>query len=243
MVHPDSSAVRRYPGGGRELARALSLGVALCNTASAYSPKEVLAVGGFRELKAWLDHDLWVRLIERGKPVANVDDVIAVHRVYPDSHFKRRHRSELHLSLALTRHLAERAPMLGQPGWLPWLRLPYRFTPMTLRHRLTPGSRPLPAETDRALRRYAHAEFLVIDDFAVLAMDPAQAKLAFQVISERYEYRRSTCITTNRPFKDWPKVFPDPLNAQVIAERLTERAEHFVLDKGFRPPARAKQRT
>lgn len=89
---------------------------------------------------------------------------------------------------------------------------------------------------DRALRRYVRAELLVIDDFAVLAMDPAQAKLAFQVISERYDYRRSTAITTNRPFKDWPKVFPDPLNAQVIAERLTERAEHFVLEKGFRTP-------
>jgi hypothetical protein len=34
------------------------------------------------------------------------------------------------------------------------------------------------------------------------------------------------------------KVFPDALNAQVIAERLTERSEHFVLDgKGFRNPA------
>jgi len=89
---------------------------------------------------------------------------------------------------------------------------------------------------DRTLRRYCHADFLVVDDFAVLAMDPTQANLAFQVISERYEYRRSTCITTNRLFKDWPKVFPDALNAQVIAERLTERAEHFVFDgKGYRP--------
>ena len=87
---------------------------------------------------------------------------------------------------------------------------------------------------DRALRRYVRADLLVIDDFAVLAMDSTQAKLAFQVISERYDYRRSTCITTNRPFKDWPKVFPDALNAQVIAERLTERAECFVLEKGFR---------
>jgi DNA replication protein DnaC len=42
-------------------------------------------------------------------------------------------------------------------------------------------------------------------------------------------------MTTNRPFKDWPKVFPDALNAQVIAERLTERAEVFVMDgKGYR---------
>ena len=94
-------------------------------------------------------------------------------------------------------------------------------------------------QLERTLRRYVRADFLVIDDFAVLAMDPAQAKLAFQVISERYDYRRSTCITTNRPFKDWPKVFPDALNAQIIAERLTERAEHFVFDgKGYRPVKR-----
>jgi len=91
-------------------------------------------------------------------------------------------------------------------------------------------------QLERALRRYVRADFLVVDDFAVLAMDPTQAKLAFQVISDRYDYRRSTCITTNRPFKDWTKVFPDALNAQVIAERLTERAEHFVFDgKGYRP--------
>lgn len=89
---------------------------------------------------------------------------------------------------------------------------------------------------DKAIRRYVRAELLVIDDFAVLAMDPTQAKLAFQVVSERYEYRRSTAITTNRAFKDWPKVFPDALNAEVIAKRLTERCEHFVLDgKPYRP--------
>jgi DNA replication protein DnaC len=91
---------------------------------------------------------------------------------------------------------------------------------------------------ERVLRKYVRAELLAIDDFAVLEMDGAQAKLAFQVISERYEHRRSTLITTNRPFKDWTKVFPDALNAQVIAERLTERSERFVMDgKGFRPHA------
>lgn len=89
---------------------------------------------------------------------------------------------------------------------------------------------------EKVLRRYVRADLLVIDDFAVLAMDAAQAKLAFQVISERYDYRRSTAITTNRLFKDWPQVFPDQLNAQVIAERLTERAEHFLLEKSYRTP-------
>lgn len=82
---------------------------------------------------------------------------------------------------------------------------------------------------ERALRKYERAELLVIDDFAVLEMDAAQAKLAFQVISERYEHHRSTAITTNRPFKEWTKVFPDALNAQIVAERLTDRAEVFDL--------------
>jgi DNA replication protein DnaC len=91
---------------------------------------------------------------------------------------------------------------------------------------------------ERALRAYVRTDLLAIDDFAVLEMDGAQAKLAFQVISERYNHRRSTLITTNRPFKTWPKVFPDALNAQVIAERLTERSERFVMDgKGYRPQA------
>lgn len=88
---------------------------------------------------------------------------------------------------------------------------------------------------ERVLRKYVSADLLAIDDFACLEMDATQANLAFQVISERYDYRRSTAITTNRPFKEWPKVFPDALNAQVIAERLTERCETFVLNgKGFR---------
>ena len=88
---------------------------------------------------------------------------------------------------------------------------------------------------ERIMRKYVKADLLAIDDFACLEMDAAQANLAFQVISERYDYRRCTAITTNRPFKEWPKVFPDPLNAQVIAERLTERCEHFVLNgKGYR---------
>jgi DNA replication protein DnaC len=121
--------------------------------------------------------------------------------------------------------------------------LAYRACQATRRVLFTSATRMLNAlqgaelhgQLERTLRPYGRADLLVIDDFAVLAMDPAQSRLAFQVISERYEHHRSTCITTNRPFKEWPKVFNDALNAQIIAERLTERAEHFVLDgKSYR---------
>ena len=92
----------------------------------------------------------------------------------------------------------------------------------------------LHGNVERQLRKYTRPALLVVDDFAVLEMDAAQARLAFQVISDRHERKRSTCITTNRPFKDWTKVFPDPLNAQIIAERLTQFAEVFLLEKTFR---------
>jgi DNA replication protein DnaC len=51
----------------------------------------------------------------------------------------------------------------------------------------------------------------MIDYFAVLSMDTARARLAFQVISEGYDHRRSTAMTTKRLFKDWTNVFTDPL--------------------------------
>jgi DNA replication protein DnaC len=98
------------------------------------------------------------------------------------------------------------------------------------------GGAEMHGQIERVLRKYTSPALLVVDDFAVLEMDTVQAKHAFQVFSDRYERRRSTCITTNRPFKDWPKVFPDPLNAQIIAERLTERAEVFLLEKSYRHP-------
>ena len=64
----------------------------------------------------------------------------------------------------------------------------------------------LHGDITKVLRKYERAESLVIDDFAALSMDFSHVRLAFQVISERYEHRRSIAISTNRPFKDWTKV-------------------------------------
>jgi hypothetical protein len=104
------------------------------------------------------------------------------------------------------------------------------------------GSSDAPSSLGSLSHPFSHpcptsAPFPPRDPCARISRYPAQAKLAFQVISERYNYRRSTAITTNRLFKDWTKVFPDALNAQVIAERLTERAETFILDgRSYRDP-------
>ena len=90
---------------------------------------------------------------------------------------------------------------------------------------------------ERALRRYVRAELLVIDDFAVLAMDAAQAKLAFQVISERYEYRRSTCITTNRALQGLDEGLPR--RAQRPGHRRATHRARRTLRARERLPTRA----
>jgi DNA replication protein DnaC len=96
-----------------------------------------------------------------------------------------------------------------------------------------------------ALRRYVRADFLVIDDFAVLAMDPSQAKLAFQVISDRYDYRRATCITSNRDLAEWHPLFHDALLASAAMDRLLHGAHVIVIEgDSYRnpPPARRSSR-
>jgi DNA replication protein DnaC len=55
------------------------------------------------------------------------------------------------------------------------------------------------------------------------------AELVFQVLSERHE-RASLIVTTNLPFGEWTKVFPDARLAKAVVDRLTHRAH--IIDTG-----------
>jgi len=58
---------------------------------------------------------------------------------------------------------------------------------------------------ERVMRKYVKADLLVIDDFAVLAVDAAQAKLAFQVISGSKPKRHRECVALS-PLTRWVKL-------------------------------------
>jgi DNA replication protein DnaC len=76
---------------------------------------------------------------------------------------------------------------------------------------------------------------LVIDEVGYLPIDRTGANLLFQVISERYE-RGSIILTTNQPFKSWPKLFNDDATlTSAVLDRLLHHAETVVIDaKSYR---------
>lgn len=72
-------------------------------------------------------------------------------------------------------------------------------------------------------------ECLIIDDISVLAFNPKDSGLLFQLISERYE-RRSIVITSNVSFGKWESFFPDKLTAISAIDRLVHHAEILELN-------------
>jgi DNA replication protein DnaC len=84
-------------------------------------------------------------------------------------------------------------------------------------------------ELARVVGRYTRIEVLVLDELGYLALPDGAAELVFQVISERNE-RASMICTTNLPFGEWTKVFPDPRLAKAVVDRITHKAH--IIDTG-----------
>jgi DNA replication protein DnaC len=84
-------------------------------------------------------------------------------------------------------------------------------------------------ELARVVGRYTRTELVVLDELGYLGLPEGAAELVFQVISDRNE-RGSLLVTTNLPFGDWTKVFPDPRLAKAVVDRITHKAH--IIDTG-----------
>jgi len=86
---------------------------------------------------------------------------------------------------------------------------------------------------DNALRRrikyYARPDFLVIDEVGYLSYSNRHADLLFEIINQRYE-KRSTLVTTNRPFAEWNEVFPNAACVVSLIDRLVHHSEIIVIE-------------
>jgi DNA replication protein DnaC len=77
----------------------------------------------------------------------------------------------------------------------------------------------------RHLARYTSPRLLCIDELGYLSYGNRHADLLFEVISRRYDAGRSTVITTNKPFAEWPEVFPNAACVVTLVDRLMHKAD------------------
>lgn len=99
---------------------------------------------------------------------------------------------------------------------------------------------------NRRLRHYAGFDLLCIDEVGYLSYSNRHADLLFELTNRRYE-KKSTVVTTNRPFAEWHEVFPNAACVVSLIDRLTHKAEVIALEgKSYRlkeAQERAEQRT
>ena len=72
--------------------------------------------------------------------------------------------------------------------------------------------------------RYTAPALLVCDELGYLSYDNRYADLLYEVVSARH-LKRSTVVTTNRPFSEWPEVFPNAACVVTLVDRLTHHAD------------------
>lgn len=80
------------------------------------------------------------------------------------------------------------------------------------------------------IRRYVSPELLIVDDFAMGEYTPSQAENLYELVGCRRR-RGSLIATTNRQPKDLYPLFPNPVLAEGLLDRLINSA-HVVTPLG-----------
>lgn len=83
---------------------------------------------------------------------------------------------------------------------------------------------------DAEMRKLIAVDLLIVDDFALDAMDNiTESKDISELLSERHR-SGSTIVTSNRSPDEWLATFADPMRAQSIVDRLANNAYDLVVD-------------
>ena len=85
------------------------------------------------------------------------------------------------------------------------------------------------AALTRRLRRYCRPRLLILDEIGYFVHAGRAADLFFEVVSQRYG-QRSTVMTSNKPFSEWPAVFGGAGCVSAIVDRIIHKVEIVKID-------------
>jgi DNA replication protein DnaC len=93
----------------------------------------------------------------------------------------------------------------------------------------------------KRLGELARPAVLILDDFAMRELTPAQADDLYELITERAG--RSLVLTSNRAPQDWYPLFPNPVVAESLLDRVINNSHQvFMNGPSYRPNKRPGQR-
>lgn len=79
------------------------------------------------------------------------------------------------------------------------------------------------------LRKLMAVDLLILDDFALDAMDAQESRDAYDIFSERHR-AGSMVVTSNRGTEEWLAAFHDPMRAQSAIDRFVNATYDLVIE-------------
>jgi DNA replication protein DnaC len=91
---------------------------------------------------------------------------------------------------------------------------------------------------EQRLGRLARVDLLILDDFGLREFTVQQGDDFYELVSERHK-TGSMVLTSNRTPTDWYGLFPNPVVAEGVLDRLVNCAHHVLMQgKSYRPNKR-----
>lgn len=86
----------------------------------------------------------------------------------------------------------------------------------------------LAGASDDFMNALITCDLLILDDFAFRKIDQQGSEYLYAIVDSRYG-SKSIILTSNRAMNDWMGIFPDPVIAGAILDRLTHHAHQIQL--------------
>jgi len=80
----------------------------------------------------------------------------------------------------------------------------------------------------KIMKQLIKTDLIIIDDFAFKKLTDRQSEYFYALVNERYAVK-SMILTSNRALVDWNGIFPDPLIANTILDRLAHNAYQITM--------------
>lgn len=78
------------------------------------------------------------------------------------------------------------------------------------------------------LKKYASVQVLIIDDFGLKSLTPSQSDDFYEIVTGRY-MQKSTLFTSSRSIEDWQGLFPDPVIANSVLDRIAHNSYQIIM--------------